>query len=340
MQLTPGMRREIVRQAERQHCRMIIAEKEIRMSDSLILKYRPAALDQMLGQDAIARSLEEAAAKSTSQAFLFTSTVPGTGKTSAARIMAELMGCIAPFGIHEVDGATKNGIDDMRELQELLLYKPLNGGNLAIIVDECHAITAPAWKALLKSIEEPPGWVRWFLCTTEAGKVPSNIATRCAKFDFKPIKLGVLVELLEYIAAEENMTTPKSVVVVCAEEANGSARGAISNLVTCAACLSETEAAELLQTAAKSPVAFDLAKALLAGANWKEASALISKLGEVNAESVRMVILAYMTTVALTAKSDKAAVQAVAILDKFSQPFYPAEKLAPLVRTVGLLCLE
>lgn len=310
------------------------------MTTSLINRYRPAALDQVLGHDAVIRNLEDNLKRESSHCFLLSSTVPGTGKTTLSRIMAERLGCKAPMGIYEVDGATKNGIDDMRELQELLKFKPLNGGNLGIIVDECHAITAQAWKALLKSVEEPPSWVYWFFCTTELGKVPVAIASRCTKQELKPLKVGLLTELLDFIVEEEKMKVVKGITAFCAEEAQGSARNAITNLEACAAAESLAEAAGLLASATLHPAAIDLCRALLAGTNWKEASALIAAMEDVNAESIRMVIVNYMSKVALGAKTEKTAVQAITIMDHFAQPFYAPEKMAPLIRTVGLLVLD
>jgi len=307
------------------------------MNESIITKYRPESFDEVIGQDAAVRSLENAIEKHLGTAFLFTGP-SGVGKTTLARIAAKQLGCLLE-DLTEVDGASKTGIDDMRDVVEGLMYRPLGEGSVkAIIIDECHALSKAAIQSLLKALEDPPSWVFWFLCTTEPTKIIAAIRTRCLAYELKEIRTDDLVDLLE--STDEAKDVDHEIATLCAREANGSARQALSNLAICLTTKSKKEAAELLRTAADVPEAFELAQVLVRGAKWSEVQDLLASLDKTNPESVRHVVRAYVTKVVLGAKSEDAAGRALEILDAFAEPFNSHDGMSPLVLACGKLLLS
>lgn len=306
------------------------------MSKSINTKYRPNTWDEIIGQDAAVSSLSNAIAKKLGTAYLLTGP-SGTGKTTLARIAATQLGC-SPGELLDFDAATKTGIEDIREVIDTLMYRPLGAGAIkAVIIDEVHALSKNAVTALLKSLEDPPSWVYWFLCTSEANKIPVAIKRRCLAYQLKEVRTNDLIDLLDSTA--EGKTVKPDIVELCALEAKGSPGQALANLAVCLTAKNKSEAAELLHSASEAPAAFQLAQALMKGANWNALRALLIDLKETNPESVRHVVRAYMTTVILGAKSNRDAESAFAVLEAFSQPFNSSDGISPLVLACGKLSL-
>lgn len=314
------------------------------MNVALTTKYRPTAFAEVVGHELQVRSLESALKKGSSRAYLFTGP-SGLGKTTLARIAATTVGC--PQGdLIEIDGATWTGIDAMRDVAGTLQYQPLTGEVKAVILDEAHALSKPAIQSLLKILEEPPPWVYWFLCTTEPTRLLPTIKTRCFAVDLKPVKRDVLAQMLASIATEEAYQFVEladeafeEIIYACAEAAEGSPRAALANLALCATARSPAEAGELLRTSAASTEAVALARALVKGARWSEVVAILNLLAETNPETVRHVIRAYVTKVALGAKNEPAAGRALEILDHFLLPFNAYDGVSPLVMACGKVLL-
>jgi DNA polymerase-3 subunit gamma/tau len=302
---------------------------------SIETKYRPEAWADVVGQDPVIKSIQNAIKKKLGTAFLFTGP-SGTGKTTIARIAARELGCDV-IDLEETDAATQTGIDDVRKITEALMYRPLGGGSKGIILDEVHALSKNATQALLKSLEDPPSWVYWFLCTTEATKIPVAIKTRCLSYQLKEVRSDALFDLLA--ATEEAEGLDDDILNLCAKEAGGSPRQALSNLGVCATAESRDEAAELLRSAEASPAAFDLARALMNGAGWGEVSKLLVSLKETSPESVRHIVRSYMTKVVTEPKGKTDPSSAFAILEEFSQPFNSMDGISPLVLACGRLIL-
>lgn len=300
------------------------------MSDELINKYRPTSFDKVVGQKQICKSIESALEKNTGRSFLL-SGVSGIGKTTIGRIIANMVDCPS-FNIMEVDGASKTGIDDMRELLDHLQYT--SSEPRVIIVDECHALSQQAIKALLKPLEEPPANVYWILCTTELKKVPKEIQTRCLAYVLQPVSRSTIQKLVAKVAKKEKLPIRKDegALFAVAELAQGSPRQALSLLAQCGDLTDEESVRELCDvevTASKE--AIDLARMLMKGGDWKKFCKCIKDM-DASPETVRIIILRYMASVVLGGKKNE---KVLAIMDEFSEPFLDREGKAPIILAVA-----
>lgn len=305
-------------------------------STSLIVKYRPTGLADFIGQDAIIPSVVAVLEKRNAQAFLIDGP-SGCGKTSLARVCATMLGAVE---LVEVDAATYASVEDVRQLTTALQYRPLTGTVRAFIIDECQRLSKQAWDALLKSIEEPPSWVTWFFCTTDPARVPDTIKTRCVRFGVKSVPWQVLYEqLVAPVAAAEEFAAAAAdpVLRLCAKEAGGSPRQALSNLALCASLTNAMQAADALASASESPEAVELARALVKRPSWREIQSIINKLTDYEPESIRRVVVNYVAKAVLAADSDKTAVAGLSILAAFNSPFYAGEGMAPVLLACGRL---
>ncbi|MBM4294428.1 MAG: DNA polymerase III subunit gamma/tau [Deltaproteobacteria bacterium] len=213
----------------------------------LARKWRPQNFEEVVGQEPITRTLQNALAQGRiAHAFLF-SGPRGTGKTSVARILAKALNCLTGgptphpcnncqvckditagsfLDVLEIDGASNRGIDEVRDLREKIKYLPAQGKFKIYIIDEVHMLTPPAFNALLKTLEEPPAHAVFILATTEAHKVPVTILSRCQRYDFRRIPTGVIQEQLEKLARQEGWAIDSEGLALIARAAEGGLRDA------------------------------------------------------------------------------------------------------------------
>ncbi|MGI8960954.1 MAG: DNA polymerase III subunit gamma/tau [Bryobacteraceae bacterium] len=219
-------------------------------------KYRPQNFDDLVGQEHVQKTLTNAIESNrVAHGYIF-SGQRGTGKTSVARILARCLNCIngptaTPCGVCsscieitegnsvdviEIDAASNRGINEMREIRDNIRYRPARDRYKVFIVDEAHQITKEAFNALLKTLEEPPEWVVFVLCTTEASEIPNTIASRCQHFSFRSIDFADLVSRLKHIAEQEGIEATEEVFSVIAQVGEGSVRDSLSALDQAIAC--------------------------------------------------------------------------------------------------------
>lgn len=217
---------------------------------ALYRTYRPRTFKDVVGQDVIVQTLINAIkTNKIAHAYIF-SGPRGTGKTSVAKIFANAVNCeaepdLAPCGkcpickaiqeeaisdVIEIDAASNNGVDEIRELRDKVKYMPSMGKYKVYIIDEVHMLTIQAFNALLKTLEEPPAHVIFILATTEVNKLPLTILSRCQRFDFRGITVNGMVKRLNEIIKNENISATNEAIREIAQQADGSMRDAISLL--------------------------------------------------------------------------------------------------------------
>ncbi len=260
----------------------------------LARKYRPTTFDQLIGQDAMVRTLTNAFGSGRiAQAFMLTG-VRGVGKTTTARIIARALNCVGPDGkggptatpcgvcdncvaiaedrhvdVLELDAASRaGGVGEVRELVDAVRYRPVSARYKVYIIDEVHMMTGPAFNAMLKALEEPPAHVKFIFATTEIRKVPVTVLSRCQRFDLRRIDADTLIRLYTDVAKTEGVDIAPAALALIARAADGSARDGLSLLDQAIAraegAITEADVRDMLGLADRTQL-FDLYDLLMCG---------------------------------------------------------------------------
>jgi DNA polymerase III subunit gamma/tau len=275
-------------------------------------KWRPQTFDDVVGQDHVVRTLKNAITRGRiAHAYLFVGP-RGTGKTSTARIFAKALNCTdgpnANFDVNdpackaiadgshldviEIDGASNNGVDQVRDLRETVRYAPAQGKYKIYIIDEVHMLSAAAFNALLKTLEEPPAHVKFVFATTDPQKVLPTIVSRCQRFDLKPIPNDLIVARLKKIAVDEKIKVTDDALACIARLADGGMRDAQSifdqMISFCGAEISEPDVLDVYGLVAGEKIA-ELAGAL-ASADHQKIVALVDECDAAGRDLVRLLV--------------------------------------------------
>lgn len=228
---------------------------------ALYRKFRPTVFEDVKGQEHIVTTLKnQIRSGRTSHAYLFCGT-RGTGKTTIAKIFAKAVNCEHPvdgspcgecaicrsiaagtsMNVIEIDAASNNGVDSIRQIVEEVNYSPAEGKYKVYIIDEVHMLSIGAFNALLKTLEEPPAYVIFILATTEVHKIPITILSRCQRYDFRRISIGTIADRLKELTQKEQVQIEEKAVRYIAKVADGSMRDALSLLDQCIAFYFEQE---------------------------------------------------------------------------------------------------
>ncbi|KPJ76789.1 MAG: hypothetical protein AMJ54_10280 [Deltaproteobacteria bacterium SG8_13] len=266
----------------------------------LARKYRPQTFEGVVDQDPVIRTLTNAIASDrVAHAVLFAGP-RGTGKTTVARILAKAMNCSqgptatpcntcrscrditagSAVDVFEIDGASNNSVDQVRELRDNVKYMPAHSAYKIYIIDEVHMLSIPAFNALLKTLEEPPAHIKFLFATTEPNKIPITILSRCQRHDFRRIKIGSMTDHMQTICEMENFRISKENLAIIARETGGSMRDALSLLdqvITCAdGPVDDKQVMDLLGIIDRQMI-FDIATAIFTG----DATAILEILEEI-----------------------------------------------------------
>ena len=228
---------------------------------ALYRKFRPATFDEVKGQDHIVKTLRnQLRTDRLGHAYLFCGT-RGTGKTSVAKLLAKAVNCEQPvdgnpcnacptcraiqagasLNVIEIDAASNNGVDNIREIREEVAYRPTEGRYKVYIIDEVHMLSTGAFNALLKTLEEPPSYVLFILATTEVHKIPITILSRCQRYDFHRISMDTIADRLKELLEKEGVKAEDKALRYVAKAGDGSMRDALSLLDRCIAFYADEE---------------------------------------------------------------------------------------------------
>ncbi|MCX7976845.1 MAG: DNA polymerase III subunit gamma/tau [Bellilinea sp.] len=256
------------------------------MSQALYRKWRPRLWDQVVGQDHVVQTLQNAIrSERVGHAYLFAGP-RGTGKTTTARLLAKAVNCLADspaerpcdrcehcqavnngrfLDLIEIDAASNTSVDDVRDLRDKINFAPTQGRYKVYIIDDVHMLSTAAFNALLKTLEEPPPHAIFILATTEIHKIPATVLSRCQRHEFRRIPVKLIVQHLQHLCEQENVDADEETLTLIARQATGSLRDAISlldQLASSGSSIRLADAQQVLGTAASQAV-IELIEAIL-----------------------------------------------------------------------------
>jgi DNA polymerase-3 subunit gamma/tau len=286
----------------------------------LYLKYRPNSFDEMVGnKDQIASLKKQFEKENHSHVFLFTGN-PGCGKTTAARICASLVNAV----VIEINSADNRGIDIAREIAEQMQTRPIGEfKSWAFILDEVHMTLGTFQNNMLKTLEDTPKHVYFFLCTTDPQKLLPTIRSRCTVFNFDTLSEQQIYKVLSRVIEKEHIDVHEDVTEAIADNCQGSSRNALKLLEKVVGM----ERAKALKVVKEGSIedaeVKELCQGLFKGVSWSECAAILKGLKDIDPEKIRYAVIGYMNAVLLNGKQDDRAAQ---VIYEFREPFYATGK--------------
>jgi len=284
----------------------------------LYQKHRPKSFDEIVGNRSVVVTLKGLLKKKdVPHAFLFVGGT-GCGKTTLARIVSNELEC-TENNLIEIDTAQFTGIDSVRDIRQSSQFTPLGGGVRVFIIDEVHRMTKDAQNAFLKILEDTPAHIYFILCTTDENSLLPTVRGRCSRHQVSVLTDAEMTSLLETVCEKENEKLDSTVLEQIVKSAQGHPRNALTILEQVLATpanrrLKVAEQAQIVETES-----IELCRALLARKGWKTVSAILKNLkASDDAESVRRLIIGYMSAVLLSKEDDQAAL----VLECFEEPTY------------------
>lgn len=305
-------------------------------------RYRPSNFTELVGQDDIIKSIKEIIDKDKKlPSVLLLTGSSGVGKTSLARICAKAINCL-DSNLIELNGAQYTGVENVRQISDIISYRPFGSQVRVIIFDEVHRLSVQAWDALLKVLEEPPVGLSWILCSTSPHKIPTTVKTRCHTYDLAKVSPANILGLLTKINEAEKFSLDKKILSFLAVKSDGSARQAIVYLSMARSCINIDQVKDLIKDYSpnETPAIIELCRALLFFKSYKEIVTILNSIEEDN-ESIRLAILGYFTKVVLNPDTEQDKLtKAFNVIQQFSgTSFHPSEKLAPIVLRIATIIL-
>ncbi len=321
------------------------------MHRALYRKYRPKNFEDVVGQDSITQIIKNQINQGkTAHAYLFTGS-RGTGKTTCAKIMAKGVNCLQgsegdPCGmcdicegidngsildVLEIDAASNNSVEDVRELREEAVYTPAITKYRVYIIDEAHMLSVNAFNALLKIMEEPPAHVLFILATTEVHKIPATILSRCQRFDFRRIDTEIIADRLEYVSHQEGITINREGAMYIAKLSEGGMRDALSLLDVCAAKHDQVDGNTVSKTAGLLDQ--DYLVSLVDGIVNKDVAAVLEALDNAYERSV---VANRLVVQLIDYYRDMMMIGCVKEADKFLTTVFGVDKLKEQSKALGM----
>lgn len=288
---------------------------------ALIHDYRPRNIKEFYGNKALKQSLESVLKKADRpHVYLFTGN-SGCGKTTLARIVANYVEC-HESEFYELNAASIRGIDNIRDIENKLRYKPINGSVRVWLLDEVHQYRTDTQEAMLKMLEECPPHTYFILCTTDPQKLKATLKTRCTTFEVKPLEPAEMTKMLEGVIEEEGKEVPASVIESIVDTANGGSRAALQILERIINLPQKAMEAAAKETVESEAQTIDLCRVLMKkGVKWKDVISILSTV-TADPEQIRYAVLGYCQSILMKHDDPKAYV----IMSCFREPFYNTGK--------------
>lgn len=302
---------------------------------SLHLKYRPACLAEVVGNEGIVEILDRQLRDQTNQplshSLLFHGPT-GCGKTTLGRIVARELGARGG-DLREVDNADIRGIDAIRDIRQQSRYSPLEGPCRAWILDEAHRLTSDAQAALLKALEDTPSHVYYILCTTEPQKLLPTILGRCAQYQVRTLTDREMLKLLRYVVKAEEESLTREVYDQIVQDSLGRPRNALQILAQVLSVTGERRLEVARQAAETQSQIIELCRALTSGAPWRKVSSILQGLKDEEPENIRRAVLGYCQAILLKEPSNGVA----SVMESFLEPFHHSGPPGLVLACYGVL---